>query len=209
MRHDVARQLAILAMTGVASGLVAYSVTRLAHRQATARSPMVAVRDPSSSPYASGSYLVAYVFVSSGCGFSTERRLRNAVERMRAQLRSLHGQNYAAIKVIGVAVDASIEGGMSYMRGLKGSPFDEIDVGGGWLNELFSRVVWQDGVSTPELPQVVLVQRTVDATPYPQAVVVTRDSTIRAVVGRDSLLAWVDNGMPLAQNVQVANETPQ
>ena len=37
-----------------------------------------------------------------------------------------------------------------------------------WLNEQVLRLVWREGMAAPNLPQIVLVERHVDVTPYPR-----------------------------------------
>lgn len=46
--------------------------------------------------------------------------------------------------------------GARYLRSLRRSelPFDEISVGGVWLNEFVIDLVWRAAVATPEVPQV-------------------------------------------------------
>ncbi len=149
------------------------------------------------SPFPSGRYLVAFVLLSSECGFSTEKGTKKAIRELRASLRASHAKAFAKVSVIGIAIDEDLDAGVRYLQSLGPSAFDEISVGGSWLNELVTALVWRDGVATPETPQVVLVERRVDASEYPRNIDVQRDSVLLKVTGRDDLLAWVNQGAPM------------
>ncbi len=103
------------------------------------------------------------------------------------------------MSVVGIAMDDDLTAGVRYLRSLgrSGAAFDEISVGGSWLNQFATALIWRDGLATPEVPQVVLVERRVDAAGYPRYMDVQRDSVLLKVTGRDSLIAWVNGGTPL------------
>lgn len=146
----------------------------------------------------SGRYLVAYVLLSSECGFCMEPQTRAATARVRRTLASHRGQ-FADISVVGIVMDRSLAAANKYVRSLGRDTvaFDQLVVGGGWLNEQVVRMVWQGGIMMPLTPQVVLVERHVDMTSYPRTIGVSRDSTILKVLGRVDLIEWVALGAPL------------
>jgi len=139
------------------------------------------------------------VLLSSECGFCTEKWARKAIGELRDSLQRVQGKAFAHTSVVGVALDNDVRAGVRYLQNLReaGAPFDELSVGGSWLNELITRLVWRDGLATPEVPQVVLVERNVDATSYPRNIDVHRDSMLLRVAGHDDLIAWVNAGTPL------------
>lgn len=149
------------------------------------------------TPFRSGRYLVAFVLLSSECGFSTEKETKKAIPALRASLHASQGKAFAKVSVVGIAIDDDLDVGMRYLQSLGRSVFDELSVGGSWLNELVTALVWRNGVATPETPQVVLVERRVDASEYPRNIDVQRDSVLLKVTGRDDLIAWVNHGTPL------------
>ncbi|HEX7090989.1 MAG TPA: hypothetical protein VF192_12685 [Longimicrobiales bacterium] len=149
--------------------------------------------------FPSGEYLVAFALLASDCGFSSEAELMKAVRVMRDSLRASHGTRYADISVIGVALDEDIDAGLRYLRDLMrtSESFDQISVGGTWLNEYVAQLVWRRGITIAATPQVILIRRLVDATSYPQAIHVQADSVLGVIAGRDDIIAWVNAGTPL------------
>jgi hypothetical protein len=149
--------------------------------------------------FPSGEYLVAFAFLASDCGFSSEAQLMKAVRVMRDSLRGSHGTRYAGVSVIGVAVDEDIDAGLRYLRNLMrtAKSFDQISVGGSWLNEYVAELIWRRGITIAATPQVVLIRRLIDATSYPQTIHVQADSVLSVVAGRDDIIAWVNAGTPL------------
>jgi hypothetical protein len=144
----------------------------------------------------SGNYLIAYVMVSGSCAACRDERTKTAVRSLRDSLRSLHSAAFAKISVIGVDIDG-IESGVKYLR-TYGPAFDELSIGGAWMNEVMTRVVWRNAAARAEVPAIVLFQRRVDARRYPEDIMVGDDSVLLAVGGRDSIVRWVNAGTPLS-----------
>lgn len=151
------------------------------------------------NPFRSGRYLVAYVLVASDCGFSNEKLTKKAIREFGDSLRVSQGEVYTHVSVVGVSIDTDLDAGIKFLQEIRGSGtvFDEISVGGNWLNEHITRLVWREGMATPNLPQVVLIERRVDADAYPRHMELHRDSVLLNVIGRNDLVAWVNSGTPL------------
>lgn len=197
----------IVATIGVVSlsMFASFGVTRAWRGKAGHTSPRPATtRNAADSspriPFPSGRYLVAFVLVSSKCGFCTEPWARKALGEVRDSLQRTQGKTFAHTSVIGVAIDDDLQAGVRYLQGFRGrrTSFDELSIGGSWLNEIVTSLVWRDGLATAEVPQVVLVERRVDARGYPGNIAVRRDSMLLRVVGREDVIAWVNAGTPLA-----------
>ena len=197
------RQLSILAVVAAASVLAAFFGTRAVAALVSAPSERV-VDD--SVIYPSGRYLVAYVFVSADCGFCKEEGTMAALRKIRASLRRHTREGYAAVSVIGVAIDADLKVGIRYLRELDDATaaFDEISVGSGWLNSYVNEWMWRDRRAKAMTPTGLLVERRVDATKYPKAIAVSRDSLLLVVPGRDSLMSWVNHGTLLTSGLTAA-----
>ena len=182
---------------GVSREVPSSLVSRIAHRgYARSRDSFPYVAGPS------GRYLVAFLLLSSECGLCREKGTESAIHKLRATLVASHGGAFARVSVIGIAVDQDGNAGFGYLRSLGkvGDTFDQVSVGGTWLNELVTNLVWRRGVASPAVPQVVLVQRTIDMGQYPDNIGVTPDSLLLDVLGRDSLIAWVGHGAPLRRH---------
>lgn len=148
----------------------------------------------------SGRYLIAFVLLSSECGFCTEKSTKKAVGDLRASLHASQGKAFAKVSVVGVAIDPDLRAGVRYLENLErsgGAAFDELSVGGSWLNQVLTALVWRDDMVKPQVPQVVLIERRVDAGGYPRYLDMQPDSMLLNVTGRDSLIAWVNRGTPL------------
>lgn len=143
--------------------------------------------------FPSGKHLIVYALLASDCGMCTEAKLKAAMARMRDSLVTTNRGQFAAIRVIGVALDEEVPDGVRYLASFRGT-FDQIVVGGSWLNEVMSSMAWRDHIATTQIPQLLAFQRSVDATGYPQTILVQPDSLLLRVIGRDSVIAWVNRG---------------
>jgi hypothetical protein len=152
-----------------------------------------------STQFPTGDYLVAYVLMSSECGFCTEKHTEEAIRTLRDSLRASQGSHFAHISVVGVSLDDDLAAGSRYLSGLGkyGTAFDQVAIGESWLNEFATRLIWRDGLAKAAIPQVVLIERRIDARNYPRYIDVRRDSMLLTVTGRDSLIAWVAGGTRL------------
>jgi thiol-disulfide isomerase/thioredoxin len=148
------------------------------------------------SQYPSGYHLIAFVFVSSACGFCREERTMEAIGRLRDSLRVAGGTRFAQVSVVGIALDQTIGQGLEYLRSL-GKPelvFDEISAGGGWLNEYVANFMWRAGIGKPAVPQVILVIRRIDTMAFPRFIDIQADSVAGVIDGRDAIIKWVNTG---------------
>jgi hypothetical protein len=177
----------------------AFTAMRAWRGQAASQPVQTTRADSLAVPIPTGRHLVAFVFLSSECGACTFEETERAIRRLRASLRTSHAETFARIAVVGVTIDGDLRAGTNYVRRLNrsGQVFDELSVGGVWMNQLVTQRVWREGVALPAVPQVLLVGRHVDASEYPRMVDVRRDSILFRVVGREDLVAWVDRGTPL------------
>jgi len=158
-----------------------------------------------SEVFASGEYLVAYVLMSSECRFCTDPNTQAALRNLRTTLRASSRGRYANVSVVAVALSDDQNRELQFIQGLgkPGEAFDELSVGGSWMNELVSQLVWRDGFGLPVVPQLVLVERRVDARSYPKHVDVGAESLLYRASG-DALVKWVTEGAPLPAAVPPA-----
>lgn len=209
--------LAVVAL--IASGLAGYAVAsalQLGAPAAPAPHPSASAEAPSDSsdeppatarnPFAAshGTNLIAFVITASDCGWATQPTIVEAVGRIRGELGSRYGDSFAQVKVVGVALDQDVEVGLDFLRRLgKGetkNSFDQVIVGGSWLNEQIVKFVWRDGVAETASPQVLVVERTIDTSHYlsSSTIGVGSDRIVANPSGNRRILEWIDEGMPLA-----------
>jgi hypothetical protein len=195
-------RLAFLVGLFVSATLLSYRMaTGLRSSGVSALASAVAIipDSPVVAPYASGQYLVAIIFVASDCGISAHPTTTEALRQVPGLLRTGAAADFSNVSVLGVALDTDLGAGARLLQQLQqpGSELDEVSVGSGWLNEQVIRFMWRDGSAAPLLPQVVLIERSVDARMYPAHIEVGDDAVVLNVVGRDDILQWVDEGAPL------------
>lgn len=194
--RSVVAGIAVLALSGV----ISYSGARFVRGLGAKPSNPGERTRPPGPP--SGRHLVAFVLLSSECGFCAEKHTRAAVSQLRESLIKSQSAAFQRISVVGVAIDRNVDKGLKYLGSLgrSGVAFDEISVGGMWLNEMITSLVWRDAVGTPSVPQVLIVERNVDASAFPGHIEIRPDSLLLRVSGRDSLIDWVQHGTPLSQD---------
>ncbi len=163
------------------------------------------IPDAPTNPFASvnGVHLIAFVIGASDCGWSNLPEIKEAFGRIRERIRAAYGDTYAHIEVVGVAIDEDPEAGLTYLSdiggGTVGTAFDQIAVGGSWLNEQVVRFAWREGKAAASTPQVIVVERLVDTSSYlSESTIKTGDDLVVANArGRNDILRWLEQGLPL------------
>ena len=136
---------------------------------------------------------IAVIFVvSSSCGASRTpgfaaafRSLRDSVE-VRAQRKG------ARMRMIGVSVDPTVRDGLEVLR--RFGDFDEMTLGGGWLNLASQQYLWGRFAGKAGVPQVLIFERRIEVQETEFRVAAERFLIRR--VGTDEFLAWADAGFP-------------
>src|SRR5690606_5792531 len=86
-----------------------------------------------------GLNLVAVVITSSDCGWSSQPSVIKRISKIGSMLRSIHGDRFASVITIGASLDTDLKVGFDFLAKLSGQTstpaFDQIIVGGSWLNE--------------------------------------------------------------------------
>lgn len=157
-----------------------------------------------------GRQVLAFVLVSSRCGYCQKLETKRAIRSIRGLLaESSEREGYRSSTVVGVAVDADLHEGLQYITNIGFPSFDEISVGGAWLNEQLVRFVWRERTADAAVPQVVIVSRELTATPLPLRVRYGADSVIAVLGGNNALLAWVRSGATVSGAARAASASAQ
>jgi hypothetical protein len=168
------------------------------------------------NPFASanGTHLIAFVLTASDCGWSRIPESMEAVGRIRDQIRSTHGDSYAQVTVVGVALDRDIEAGIGFLseigKGKPGRSFDQVMIGGGWLNEQVVRFAWRERIAEAVTPSVIVIERPVNTESYVSTSTIDAqaDRLLVKLQGRLQIVAWMNAGMPL-NNSDSVSEFPE
>ena len=137
-------------------------------------------------------WVVVYIG-STGCGFSRDSSLKDAVRRMKPLVARQAATANRALSLNGIALDWSADSGYTYLKSL--GPWDEVTVGNNWVNLGATHFVWQAAAGRASIPQVVVVQRTIHA--LDRRIDISPDMPLRQIVGVDSIVAWVNAGAPI------------
>jgi hypothetical protein len=128
---------------------------------------------------------IVVVFVgSSTCGASRNSALQAAVQRVRDSLASQAASASKTFAYIGVSLDWSVQDGLSFLKEF--GPFDEITVGGNWLNMASLFYILRDIPGPPRLPQILVLEREIHA--GPDGVRIGNDTLLERKVGVDAIV---------------------
>lgn len=157
------------------------------------------------NPFAAehGTNLIVYYFTASDCGWSRILNQHDPVRSLRAQLRSVHGASYAQVRVVGVDLDTDLDKGLQFLtksgNGSLAGAFDQVIIGGSWLNEQIVRLGWREGVIKPGLPQILVIERPINTKSYLSTfkIEVGNDRVVANLGGDVSIRNWIKQGYPL------------
>ena len=142
----------------------------------------------------SGDEVRIILFGAQSCGASNDATFLAAFKELRGSLKRLSTLHPSIrIKLVGIAIDVSLERGLDFLR--RTGPFDEISVGGNWLNDAAVELFWRDRPGPAALPQVVVVRRPVKVTQ--RNYWVGGDSIVMRKTGIHDIIEWIGGGASL------------
>lgn len=146
---------------------------------------------------------LALVFIGSPtCVWSNRDFLPAAVEKAKLVLDEQARSTGRSFTTVASVKSSGVDVGLAYLR--KFGKFDEIVLGRGWYNLGILRYVFEDFSANAATPQLVVVERRVVGWPsrsYADEKVLVRK------IGAGPIHDWVEAGLPLPQNTQVAPAT--
>ncbi len=89
---------------------------------------------------------------------------------------------------IGVAAEKSLNAGLRFLNAM--GQFDEIVVGGDWMNEEAVRYFWRDIPGRASLPQIVVVRRSVKIGPPDD---VGEEEVLARLIGTTEIERWLNS----------------
>ena len=136
---------------------------------------------------------VVMVFV--GASFCNAQKIAgfpDVVEAAKMALRDRARARGQRFRAVGVALDWSPAEGLAFLG--RFGEFDEVASGGNWIGDAATRYVWRDIPGSADVPQVIVLQRTVDAA---AAIRITGDRELKRIVGARAIQDWVEDGAAL------------
>ncbi len=142
--------------------------------------------------------LVAVFLLSSDCFASRDKEMPRLLEEIKLSLQQSSGMRSHEFRAVAVAVDASPEAGWNLIRTM--GHFDEVVLGGGWLNHGMLAYVWTEHAGPPDIPQVVLVRRGVQRM-RDGIYGVSGSEVVGRFVGLGEIRRWALAGAPLRHSL--------
>ncbi len=141
-----------------------------------------------------GRQILAVYIGATTCGPCQEDSLKSAVRVMKVSLAKQAKAANASFSAVGVSLDWTVKDGISFLDNL--GDFDEVMLGGNWANSGALRYIWADTTQAPMIPQVVVLERTVD--PTSDRIRFTEDHVVLRVTNSSAIRSWVRRGAPIA-----------
>lgn len=141
-----------------------------------------------------GGEVVVVLIGMAGCAASRQPALAAAMDQIRARLRVLSSERGIPIAFWGVALDRDLSKGLRWLTSV--GPFDEISVGGNWLNSQAVRFMFGGSSGPATVPQIIVFQRTIDQ-PSSSTLVVGPETIATRRVGVQPILDWVVSDDPI------------
>jgi hypothetical protein len=150
-----------------------------------------------------GREIVAVFISSATCVANFNPAFKPAVREMMRRLGAQRDSLGVSLSIMGVATDWVTRDALAYLQGF--GEFDELDVGRNWFNGAVVHHVWEAAGGQPSVPQVVLLERTIDdGSGGSNRVTVSPERVLARFVGGDQIQAWVARGAPLPAVVPAA-----
>ena len=131
--------------------------------------------------------LVGVLIATSECIGTRNPDFVPAVRAMKGELARRAAAQGKSLRLVGVALDEQVSDGMMMLSRI--GPFDEISVGGNWLNSNAVAYIWRTADRSTSIPQWVVLER--DVAVDPAAIGVTPDRIVAVVSGADRMRAWI------------------
>jgi len=175
--------VAALAMATLVVGI-------LAARTAAQVRPAEGERATGSSAAAltDGREIVVVLIGMSNCGAAQRPEFPPAFERAVKRLREGADSRGERLSTIGVALDWDVADGLDFLTRV--GRFDEVAAGLNWQNSLALRYIFRDFPGQPAVPQVVVLERTIE---IQQTSLDARDERLLdRIVGVQPIIDWAD-----------------
>lgn len=137
-------------------------------------------------------FLVVYIGASF-CGPCLLPNVETAVRSMKTLLAVQATQMHASFSVIGVSNDWEVTKAAAFLDSL--GTFDQVVLGGNWTNLATERFIWREPQGTPDMPQILVFERTVT---LGERITFSEPRLLRRLRGAEEIPAWVAAGAPIS-----------
>jgi hypothetical protein len=136
---------------------------------------------------AEGTEIVVALIGTSRCVGSRHKSLTVAMDSLRKRLRVFAEKRHQRVRLLGVALDDDLAVGLRWLTTV--GPFDEISVGGSWLNLEAVHLVHRGLIGEATVPQVVVFRRSF-AGERTGAILVSPDRLAFRKAGLEPIMSW-------------------
>jgi hypothetical protein len=140
-----------------------------------------------------GRELVMVFVGASFCRAHQREGFPEALEQAKVAMAAEAARQDVQFRAIGVSMDWQPEEAIEFLN--KFGRFDEMALGGNWVNQAVIRYVWRDLPGRPSVPQVILLERTIEKAQ--SSVNVVNEQVVRRLTGTAEITAWAKAGAPL------------
>lgn len=141
----------------------------------------------------SGKEVVLVFLGASFCGAHRRPGFPQLVEDAKERVQRQALASGRPFRAHAVSLDWKPDAALEFMKGF--GEFDEMSLGSNWVSDGAVRYVWRDMPGDPVVPQVILLERTIDVSKA--ATEVTNERVLKRVLGTDGIEKWVRAGAPL------------
>lgn len=129
---------------------------------------------------------LAFLVISSHCIAAYDPNLVAIVDATKGALARDAAARGRKLHLIAISLDDDIGPALRFLARL--GTFNEVSIGGNWLNSQVSSLVWNDPQTEPQIPQWIIVDRDVT---IGQARIAIRSGQVRTrIVGLDGMRRW-------------------
>ena len=141
----------------------------------------------------SGREVVLVFLGASFCGAHRRPGFPQLVEDAKERVQRQALASGRQFRAHAVSLDWKTDAALDFLKGF--GEFDEMSLGGNWVSDGAVRYVWRDMPGDPAVPQVILLERTIDVSKA--ATEVKDERVLKRVLGTDEIEEWVRAGAPL------------
>ncbi len=117
---------------------------------------------------------------------------KKAVAAMWPLLEAQADSARAGFATLGVAINEDADSGAAMLAPL--SQYDEVSLGGYWVNHVADRYIWNDPHGEAAVPQILVIARDINASEGKSQWSVSNSRVLLRHVGATAVIAWVAAG---------------
>ena len=135
---------------------------------------------------------VAFIVLvgASFCGAQRKPGFPQQVEDAKVSLQRQAAASGVQFTTLAVSLDWETDEALAFLEHF--GEWDQVSVGGNWLNEGAIRYVWREMPADPVVPQILVIERDVEK--GEEAITVRGDRLVKRLMGTAEIEAWVKGG---------------